>query len=164
MAYDGPYFHARPFFEAEIERIEAENFVFQKEVQLNENVEGKTLDSLDIARELSIFIKNDINRPAYDGRYEMDSIFDPQKQLRAIKYTALDDKLPVKNLSLQFEKWGISRIELKTSSSSRLLEANSTAIYEPQTGYQIENYQKITFLGEQNMKISVDYIDRDGRR
>ena len=160
IEYDGPYFHSRAFFEAEIERVKAASYHFRKQVELNENREEKTLDSLNIEQELAVFIKNDINRPAFDGRYQVDSVYNEAQKLSEVHYMALDDKLAVKNLKLQFENASLSRIELQTSSASRLLKANSTAIYEPQKGYQVENYQKITFLGEQNMKIAVDYVVR----
>lgn len=160
VEYDGPYFHAKPYFQSEIERIKAAKYTFQKQVTINGTTEVQDLDTLNLAQELQAFIKNDINRPAYVGRYETDSTFHANKALKQLTYTALDDKLPVQQLDLEFNTdQNIQKVIFRTGSNSRLIAANSIATYEPAKGYQFNNEQKIALFGEQQMEVKVVYVE-----
>ncbi|MEL6717985.1 MAG: hypothetical protein AAFP82_04660 [Bacteroidota bacterium] len=82
-----------------------------------------------------------------------------QQHLTALNYRTLDEKLPVKTLNIQFDaQQEVAQIEMKTANQSRLIDVYSTAIYQPNKGYKINNHQKILLFGAQDMKIDVAYL------
>ncbi|MEM6700373.1 MAG: hypothetical protein AAF599_18355, partial [Bacteroidota bacterium] len=153
------YFDLQKFFEQQINTTRAQNFDYLKKITINDAIEENQFDTLNINEELNIFIKNNINRPSLIGRYEVDSILNNQQQLTALNYRTLDEKLPVKTLDIQFDKQQqVAKIEVKTANESRLIDVQSTAIYQPNKGYKINNHQEIMLFGAQDMEIEVEYL------
>jgi len=158
-AYQEDYFDLQKYFEQEIKITRTQNFNYLKKITIDDATEEHQLDTLNINKELNIFIKNNINRPSLIGRYEVDSVLNTQLQLVSLNYRTLDEKLPVKTLNIQFdEQQQVTQLEMKTANQSRLIDAHSTAIYQPNKGYKINNRQKILLFGAQDMEIEVEYL------
>lgn len=158
-AYQENYFDLQKYFEQEIKTARAQNFNYLKKITINDATEENQFDTLNINEELNVFIKNNINRPSLIGRYEVDSILNNQQQLTALNYRTLDEKLPVKTLNVQFDtQQEVVQLEMTTANQSRLIDVHSTAIYQPNKGYKINNHQKILLFGAQDMEIEVEYL------
>jgi hypothetical protein len=161
QAQQAGYFDLAAFAEAEQARLEDLDYRYRKTVNINGEEETQEVEEVTILDELAFLKSNNINRPAMVGRYKVDSTRNTQGQLTSISHKALDEKLALQFLLIEFNSTEqVVHIELQSQTSSRLLKTFSKAIYEPAKGYQLENQQKITFFGEQDMRIQLEYLER----
>lgn len=159
------YFDLVAFVEAEATRLNDADYRFRKTVNINGEEEVQDIATISIADELAFLKSNNINRPAMVGRYKVDSIRNEQGQLQSISHNALDEKLALQSLVIEFdEAEEIAQIELQSQTSSRLLKTFSKATYQPDQGYQLSNQQRITFFGEQDMRIELEYLVGESER
>lgn len=160
-AFETTYFDLNDYAEKEVARLNKAAYQFRKIVTINGEVETLDLDALDLVTELNFLSKNNINRPALVDRYTVDSIMNTQGNLQRIVHEATDEDLALQYLEIEFDDaQEVSLIELRSGSTSRLLAAQSEAIYTPTKGYLLSNKQQITLFGEQDMTIEVKFLEK----
>lgn len=146
------FFDLEAYFQKEIERLEEEDASISKRIVLDGNQEQLNQDSIDFSDELSVFIKSDINRPAWSDKYQIDSIFE-QNQLIGLHYEALSDRLKTRSIEIAFDKGEVAEINIKNLLKAVIATTDQALQYKPQTGYWIHNKQEIAFSKPQELKI-----------
>ena len=147
------YFDLKGLVETQIKTLNKQKLVVQKTILMSNKVENQSINTIDWAKELELFIQTDLNKPAFAQSYQVDS------SLAGVKYTLKEtEKLPVKYLTIS--KIGEDTIKVEA------LVSNENYLYETErhlklaikndivSDYQIEGFQKIIFGDKKAFKIN----------
>ena len=132
-----------------------------KTLSLNGETDNLYIDQPNFASELDVFIKSDINRPSLSDKYSVDSIFSSGK-LYKITYTAKDEKVNTRKLSIQFDRHNkVGLIDIRLFNGTPITKNVQHLIYRPNNGYVIKNEQY--FMGNKD-EIMVEGSFKQKRR
>ena len=132
-----------------------------KTLSLNGETDTLYIDQPNFASELDVFIKSDINRPSLTDKYSVDSIFSSGK-LYKITYTAKDEKVNTRKLSIQFDSHNkVVLIDIRLFNGSPITKNVQHLIYRPKAGYVIKDEQY--FMGNKD-EIMVEGSFKQKRR
>ena len=132
-----------------------------KTLSLNGETDTLYIDQPNFASELDAFIKSDINRPSLSDKYSVDSIFSSGK-LYKITYTAKDEKVNTRKLSIQFDSHNkVVLIDIRLFNGSPITKNVQHLIYRPKAGYVIKDEQY--FMGNKD-EIMVEGSFKQKRR
>lgn len=151
------FFDLKAYFESETQRLTNGNRV-KKIVAVGNKKEERVLDSINYRQELGIFSTSDINRPAWAGRYKTDSIFNDNKELIRLDYTANDEKLKTRKISIDFEEQTVVGVFIENNTTSSIASSRQTLTYRPTTGYIIESHQNAALTDDQVFLIEVQFL------
>lgn len=131
------------FFSAEANRLNAQKPTFTKTVCLEGKKESKLLNkSIDWEKELSVFKDADINKPAFNGMYQISKL--PNKTV----YTALNKKNLVQRIEVD---WNLAKkpsgIRIFQLTKNMIYCAADTLSYYPDSIYSIHKKQEVRVLG-----------------
>lgn len=146
------FFDLRAFFEEEIARLQAENPKIKKEIEINGKTEQKTQEEVDFKKELAIFIRSDINKPAWKDKYGVDSVVVSNDLIR-LDYIALDSTLKTRLLSIEFEDAAVNKVSITNKTDSPLIQSQQQLTFEPKKGYQIANQQDLSLSDDSQLRI-----------
>ena len=150
------FFDLKAYFEQELIELSKQSFV-TKVVELNGVQEKKVIEYYDFSNEVSLFINSDINKIAWLDKYTVDSVFNSStQQLNQLIYTALDEQLRTRQLSISFENDIVDAINIENLTSSILVEAHQLLTYRPNKQILIDNHQKLLFFDDRDFKIQID--------
>ncbi|MEM6378680.1 MAG: hypothetical protein AAF705_10710, partial [Bacteroidota bacterium] len=96
------FFNLRNYMEQEIARLEKDRPKVKKVIAINENSEEVPTDTINYAKELDIFKKSDINRVAWIGKYDGDTLL-TNGVIDKITYKARQKKLRTRFMIIDFE-------------------------------------------------------------
>jgi len=150
-----PFFDLKSYFEQEKTRL-ATVSNFTKTTVVDGKQETKKLAKLDLNKELRIFVEADINKPAWIDLYTIDSTLQAGN-LTKVSYTANDEKLAVRDISIDFDKQKVAKIKIKKAAEMALADTQFNLIYEPQKGYSIENTQQLTVGEDKAFLVKVQF-------
>lgn len=153
-----PFFDLPTFFELEQERLKIDVIALNKKIIINEKIEEKRIDSLNLNQELALFIEADINRPAWLDQYSRDSIKNEQNQLISIHYKALKENLKTKVLSIYFKQGVVTHIKIQKVLSNIAITSSQELVYKTGQGYTIKNEQDLVFSDPQHISLEVNYL------
>ncbi len=149
------FFDLKGYFEKEKERLKAAETRIVKTVTLNEQREEAVFDSLNFSRDFSVFIDSDINKRSWLDKYEVDTLRDGNRQV--VKYEAKDRQLRTKLLTVVFSQGQVASIHVENSSKTYISQSTQVLDYAPDTGFSIENYQKLLLGKDRNLSIDVKF-------
>lgn len=136
------FFPLERFIEEEAARLNQSALPLEKHVWYNEEEEIQSQTEVDYEKELSLFRRADINKPAWTDRYQADTVFQ-NELVREVRYRALDEELEVKSLQIKWDDAGaVSEINVRRVSSSTLASNEYDLSYRPQAGYSIKTLQQ----------------------
>ncbi len=138
-------------------RLAALDGPVHKVIEIDGERETQTLDAVDWARELEIFAKADINKPAWQGKFAVDSVFAADGRLAALHYRAADDHLKIRALDVYFGGEAIDSVVVHKETRSPVSQASLVLKYVPQLGYELVNRQKTLLSDEHILRISVTF-------
>ena len=121
-------------------------FDVEKTVALNGEYESKTLKAYDISKELEMMKKFNINKASLSGKYEVSTINNESSETTI--YTALEESLFTRTLTVTKEKNVISQIKIEGLRQSILSESKQTVIFAPEKSFQL--------ISEDNNRYSKD--------
>ena len=150
------FFDIKDYFDKEATRLTG--MPVKKIASVDGKREEQLPDSMDFTRDLKIFSENDINRPAWSDSYQTDSIFNDQKELTRLNYTAMDDKMKTRQILIDFDHGAVSKIHIENGTSSAVAHTRQVLIYEPQKGYSIESHQKVTLTDDNVFLVEVQFL------
>ncbi len=150
-------FRLDSLIQAERQRLSARTGPVVKTIEIDGQREVRQLEHIDWASELQIFAKADLNKPAWQGKYAVDSVFAETGALLALHYTALDDKLKIRTIDLYFTTGKLDSLVVYEESQSMVSHASLRMKYVPAQGYEIENRQKTLLSKERILRISVTF-------
>jgi hypothetical protein len=150
-----PYFDLKVYMEGEIRRLDAEQPRVVKKVQFNGQEETMQPPSLNYAEELRIFLDSDINRPAWRGMYDCDTIVSGESAFR-VRYVAREKSPLVRLLTINYEEDEITEIGVERSSKTLLLGSSQVLNYQSGSGFSIRTVQQALMRKDQTIYIAVD--------
>lgn len=150
---DKVFFDLRAFFEQEIVRLKAENPKIKKEIEINGKQEQQTQEGVDFEKELAIFMRADINKPAWREKYKIDTTM-VANQLARLAYAAIDSSLKTRFLSIEFDqKEEVEKVFISNKTNSPLIQSEQQLTFEPAKGYRIENRQDLSLSKDSQLTI-----------
>ncbi len=152
-----PYFDLKSYMEKEILKVTT-GFSGNKTVTINGKKESMSISAKILSEDLLVFKNSNINKPSWNGMYQVDSVFSPQEQLSKIIYKAVKPTLKTQSLIITFESDNISKIEIENITKARIADARQKLIYEPGKGYSLENTQKLMFFPESFISIKTIFL------
>ena len=155
------FFSLIDFMEEEKNWMVNNKISLTKTLSLNGETDTLYIDQPNFASELDVFIKSDINRPSLSDKYSVDSIFSSGK-LYKITYTAKDEKVNTRKLSIQFDSHNkVVLIDIRLFNGSPITKNVQHLIYRPKAGYVIKDEQY--FMGNKD-EIMVEGSFKQKRR
>ena len=148
------YFDLKGFMKEETDRI-SKMASYTKVVYLNGEEETKKLTQMNLENELKPFSDSDINKPAWAGKYNIDSTFNEKEELVGLVYTSDDKKLKTKKISVDFESGKVIKVFIENAANSTVANTHQALTYQPDIGFSIESKQDVSLLDENYFKIKV---------
>jgi hypothetical protein len=156
-AASSPFFDLKGYFTAEIERLQREQPPAEKTATFDEDTESRRLDSLDYAAELRLFLNADISRPAWRDKYVTDSTFHADGALARIAYAAIDPRLKVREVIIDWEEGQVARVRVHSYTKSFTAEIEQTLLYDPKEGYRIESRQNVALAKPRHLRVETRF-------
>lgn len=151
-----PYFDLNGFFEDQIRTLQTQSPEITKRIEIGGEVEEKTLRSVDFQKELKIFQRFDINKPAWLDQYAIDSTL-TGGTLTGLRYTAKKDKLKTREINIEFEGGSVSKIKIFNQVNTPSLDLSQELRYTPGKSYFIDNRQRLAFSKEKRILITASF-------
>lgn len=146
------------FFQKEIDLLQPKVTVLEKTATINGITEVQRVENFELEKELSIFSNADINKATWVDQYQVDSTWQETKQLKSVQYTALNENLKTKQLTVSYDKGVVSVIEIQKGIDNMAIESNQILKYFPKKGYSIKNEQSMVLSNPQKVEVEVKYI------
>ncbi len=153
------FFDLKEFFKEEEQALSGKIKSLHKEITINGKLEEQKIDSFDLNKELAIFIAADINRPAWLGQYQVDSLKDAQNVLKAINYKALKDNLKTKELTISYQDGEVTEIYVKKAISTMAATSFQELTYYKGKGYKNKNEQSMIFSEANAIQLDVKFLE-----
>ncbi len=153
-----PYFDLAAFFTSEIERLNQEQPRVRKRLFLNESKDTIRSGKQNYEEELGAFKEADINKSAYLGKYQIDSLRE-QETLQEVRYQALEPDFRTRLIRIVLA--GSQRpqeILIEQHSHNPIFKTQQHLRYLPDSGYTIERTQKLPLNEAKRIKIEVDFL------
>lgn len=156
---DGPtrFFDLKTYFEGEIARLKAQDPAVKKEIEINGKTEVQTQEAIDFEKEFAIFVRADINKPAWRNKYKVDSVMEAN-QLLSLQYTAIDSSLKTRTLTIEFKQAEVERISIFNKTDSPFIKTEQRLTFEPDRGYHIRNSQVLSLTKDSELSIAATFI------
>ncbi len=135
------FFDIPNYFKSEAERLSDEGRFLEKIVDSNGESESKIIKTVDWHNELRSFIDIDLNKPALQQAYTIDTVSEGQKS--TLIYSAIDSLLEFKNITITFADNKLIRFTAVHSKKNFYYTSYETMTYEPIKGYVIQIENKI---------------------
>jgi hypothetical protein len=154
------FFSLENYFEEEISRLNREQPTVSKRITLKGKEEVEQFDTLDYQKELTAFSKADINKVAWQDKYQADTTYSPEGKMQRISYEAKDDKLKTQKISIQFTKEGeVEEIYIKSVNESFVADVYKELYYKPATGYRFESQQSTNISKPTVVEVEARFIE-----
>lgn len=157
------YYPLRSFMLEEVQRHSYNNTQMDKAVYLEGQWEEQTVQPADSAAwqtELAAFMEANINLPANQGLYKVDTLFVDTDSLTRITYLATKKDLRTRYLYV-YLKPGTTRpelIEAHLEQENILYSSVQDLVYMPDSGYSITGYQDVLILGLDSFAVKANFI------
>ena len=151
------FFDLKSYINQEVDRLRNEKTQVQKQIELGDKKESIQPKEIDFQQELAIFLNSDINKLAWQEKYQADSTVQ-NGQLTRIHYQAIDTTLRTKLLSIDYMDGDVDQIVIENSTQSIVAKTHQKLIYQPKKGYSINNEQKTLFSKKQQLKLEVEFL------
>ncbi len=143
-----PYFDLNRYFDEEAMRLQKLKPTIAKTVSKNDASESKSVQIEDWKDELGLFIDSDINKPAWRGRYRIDST------KHSLTYTSVDPELRTQQITIEKQIDGtIKHIAIVNRISNMLYQTEEQLDYYPDSLYRINRQQSVRVIGESQYAI-----------
>jgi len=152
------FFDLPTFFQQEIDLLQSKVTALEKTATINGVREVQRVENFELAKELSIFINADINKSTWVDQYQVDSTWQETKELKRVQYTALNDNLKTKKLTVSFDRGAVSSIEIQKAIDNIAIQSNQILTYYPKKGYRIKNEQSMVLSNSQKVEVEVKYF------
>jgi hypothetical protein len=150
------YFDLAGFLDAQGAYLDSVPSEIKRLNSINGNQEEVSLTQVNWSREMNYLYEADLNRPSWQGSFRSDSLFAPDGLLQSVRYTPLDEDLPVQLLSIHYNAVStqIESIEATVKDKNMLYDAGRTMRLQllPDasgknrvSSYSIEGRQKVIF-------------------
>jgi hypothetical protein len=161
---DGPlvYFDLKSFVGGQIKDLNARQPLVSKTLESGEEREDRQTKEVDWAKELDLFVQADLNKPAYDSSYVIET-----RSLTTLTYRLKrDEDLPVQFLEVIRDTTTGQPLKIKASMRTKnyLFESERILSMELEAGrlrtYSVEGFQQLRFRDPQPFRIEGRILER----
>ncbi len=143
-----PYFSLEDFFLNEANRLTKLVTAVEKTVSRNGTSEKKRVQIDDWKNELALFIDSDINKPAWQNSYRIDSTE------YSLSYTSVDPELRTQKITIdKYESGLVKHIAIINRAGNMLYQTAEQLDYYPDSLYQINKQQQVRFIGDSQYSV-----------
>ncbi|MCY7410328.1 MAG: hypothetical protein LH473_08650 [Chitinophagales bacterium] len=148
------YFDVPGFFKEEITQLQKDSMIVIKTSSVNETSDVHQIDWTNWYRELILFINSDINKPAFIGKYAVDTIVQDSTS-KIITYAATDSSLKTRLLEVTFNTAtnSVFQIHIINNTKDFLSSTHEELYFLPMKAYVIKSSQTMLFFGTNEMKV-----------
>lgn len=148
-ATTGHYFNLADYFGEEAQRLQGVNPEVIKTVIKDGKAEEQHVHLSDWRDEFALFIDADINKPAWQHSYQVDSTD------TSITYTRTDSTLRTESIAIKKTNAGkITHIHITNRVRNMLYQTEEQLDYYPDSLYRIVKQQHVRFLGENRYTVN----------
>lgn len=146
------YFSLNKYFKNEAAILSRLNPGLVKTISVSGKLQTKRPGSINWIDEFSLFTASDINKPAWIGKYRVDS------NASQVTYMALDSDLKVRRIEINKNRFSalhpVSSVKIKIGVQNFLYTLNEELDYYTDSLYIISRRQHINLLGSKYYKIT----------
>lgn len=148
-----PYFSLAGYFEKEAVRLQQQNPEISKTVAKDGEEEQKNIHVADWEKEFALFIDADINKPAWQNSYRVDSIG------FSITYTSTDSTLRTKEIYVEKSASdNVKHIRITNRVDNMLYQTNEQLDYYVDSLYQISKQQQVRIIGKSHYAVTGKWL------
>lgn len=151
------YFDLAGLIEKDIEYNTTHVCSEEKSVYMNGNKETKIMDSINWKSELQPILDCDINKPAWKGKYFVDTTTTTVSNIKSIHYKALSDKVNIKSMVVELNEKAVQRIFITKKVNSFIFSSTQIIEYFPGKGFSVRGEQKAALMKSFDMNVDVFY-------
>lgn len=143
------YFSLKNYFRDEAERLQRASPKIVKSVVKNGSEESRHTQISNWENELMLFIESDINKPAWQQSYQIDS------SGNTVVYQRLDPELRTVSISIERNAdETIDHIRIQNGVENMLYTSEEQLDYYPDSLYRINKKQRVMVIGENSYTIT----------
>lgn len=154
------YFDLAGYINSQVESLQKVSARADRTVSLNGKSETAIVSPKDWQEELSIFAESDINKPAFVGKYVIDTVQNKDGG-QQISYTATEPKLKTQKITLQFAPQAPQTptvIVIENATDNSLYRISEQLVYEYRKGYSVKSHQTVKFLQPQYIYVVTNFV------
>ena len=152
------FFDLKGFFEKEASLLNEQKITAEKYLISEKDTQKLILSSLNWEKEFAPFINSDINKPAWKGSYNVDSVLKDQK-IQSVIYTSLEKNLPVKQIQIHFNNDNVSNVYIENATKNYVYNSGQILSYYAKKGFAIEGEQDIVLGKDLHYRVIVNFIE-----
>lgn len=155
------YFDLVGFLDQQVETLYKDSFLVLKTSSINQNTDQHEMPWTDWRKELSLFYASDINKAAFAGKYQADTIFIDSTQNKII-YRSTDPALRTSLIEITYalSANSVKLIHIKNQSHN-IFYSNTEELYlEPLKTYIIKSKQQMIFFGVTDLAVKGDFVQK----
>ncbi len=146
------YFDIPQFIQGEIDSLKKLNPQIEKTVFKDQEEETKKLTISDWDAEFASFKNIDLNKPAYAGQIEVDTID------QIVEYHFLDPKSDLSCVRIKLDSLGNpNMISIEKQIKNKLYQTSEFLVYEKGSFYLLEKNQDVQVMGENYYKVQGNF-------
>ena len=148
-----PYFSLADYFEKEAARLQQQDPEINKTVAKDDEEERKNIHVADWNKEFSLFIDADINKPAWQNSYRVDSAG------LSVTYTSTDSALRTKQIRVEKSDTGaVTHIHVTSEVSNMLYQTYEQLDYYVDSLYRITKRQHVRIIGKSHYTVTGEWL------
>ncbi len=155
------YFDLVGFLDQQVETLYKDSFLVIKTSSINQNTNQHEMPWTDWRKELSLFYASDINKVAFAGKYQADTIFIDSTQNKIV-YRSTDPALRTSLIEITYALSAnrVKLIHIKNQSHN-IIYSNTEELYlEPLKTYIIKSKQQMFFFGVTDLTVKGDFVQK----
>ncbi len=153
----GSYFDLKAVVEDDIAYNTKNACAELKQVMVNSIQERKFIANVDWYKELQAILESDINKPAWKGKFLVDTIMGDLSGQYTIQYSAISDKINIKLLKVSFVNGHLEKIYILKQIQSFIFASNQTIEYFPKKGFKVSGEQRAVMMKKFDLNVEVNY-------
>lgn len=134
-------FDTQTFFRAQIHKLQQGRYGLVKEMFVAEKHDSLFLDSINWEAELAVFTSIDLTKPAYKGRFQVDSVVTDNEIV--VHYQRLDKSTDLEHVWIRKQGNEIRELKFEYGAENELYASSKRLIYYPETGFEISGNQAV---------------------
>ena len=137
------YFDLPDFFQNEVTRLESTNLGVTKIITKGEQMETLHSDSVQWKEELGPFLSVDLNKPAFNKKFFVDTLMGEGKDYSLV-FSAVDSGMQVQYAQVDIDSAGkVVQLSLRTWSQNDLYASMQHLFYRPMDSYSVERMEMV---------------------
>lgn len=155
------YFDLTGFLDQQVAALYKDSFLVLKTSSINQNTDQHEMPWTDWRKELSLFYASDINKAAFAGKYQSDTISIDSSQ-KKIVYRSTDPAIrtSLMEISYALPENTVKLIHIKNQSHNIIYSNNEELYLEPLKTYIIKSKQQMIFFGITDLAVKGDFVQK----